>query len=259
MPKPIVTQEVNHDLTPNVRPIAALYIDPRGPYPGRLGVSVYGLPDRDAKAYDGPWPIVAHPPCGPWGQLRHLCRLQDPTCGPRAVEQVRRWGGVLEHPAHSKLWDRCGLPKPNRMYEFDREPGVPNHPPRFAFGDSDVDAWGGRTYYVEQVDWGHCARKATWLYVVGLVSQLRIENLLVSRAGTGTPTHWISGHTQAKRRGAGTTMLRTSSEKARRTPPAFADLLIEIARRCRAPDPLETLEKRLDACARRTKELEQSP
>lgn len=237
----------------DLKTIAALYVDLRGPYPGRPGVVSYGLPERDAKAYDGPHPVVAHPPCGPWGRLRHLCTKQDPTCGPRAVEQVRRWGGVLEHPAHSRLWDECGLPKPNRMYESDR--GVLGVP-RFAFGDSDDDAFGGCTYYVEQVDWGHCARKATWLYVVGLGHSLRIENLLVSRAGTGTPTHWIAGGAHAKRGARPPGIKACSSERSRRTPPAFADLLIEIARRCVAPDPLTTLAKRLDACAARTKELD---
>jgi hypothetical protein len=29
-----------------------------------------------------------------------------------------------------------------------------------------TDEWGGRTYTVDQCDWGHCCRKPTWLYVV---------------------------------------------------------------------------------------------
>lgn len=216
------------------RTVACLYIDPRGTYPGRPGVEVWGLPQRDAKEYDGPHPVVAHPPCGPWGRLRHLCRHQDPECGPRAVEQVRRWGGVLEHPAHSLLWYECGMPRPNRMYES--TPPAPGYATgRFAFGDSDADAFGGRTYYVEQVDWGHCARKPTWLYVVGLVSQLRIENEIAARAGSGTPTHWIGGGAKAIRRPLPPGMKNASSEKARRTPPEFAGLLLRIARRTHRP------------------------
>lgn len=45
--------------------VAALYIDPRGVYPQLTGVDCWG-PDRDARTYDGPHPVVSHPPCGPW-------------------------------------------------------------------------------------------------------------------------------------------------------------------------------------------------
>ena len=68
---------------------AALYIDPaRGPYPALLDPDRCWGVDRDAKLYTGPGPVIAHPPCGPWGRLAHLCTRQDPECGTRAVEQV---------------------------------------------------------------------------------------------------------------------------------------------------------------------------
>jgi hypothetical protein len=51
--------------------VAALYIDPRGPYPKLLGTDMCWDAKRDARTYEGPWPIVAHPACGPWGRLRH--------------------------------------------------------------------------------------------------------------------------------------------------------------------------------------------
>ena len=69
----------------------------------------------------------------------------DGGCFAAALEAVRRWGGVLEHPAHSKLWDALDLPKPGEL----------------------PDAFGGRTIEVEQVRWGHVARKRTWLVAVG--------------------------------------------------------------------------------------------
>lgn len=84
--------------------IATLYVDPRGPYP-KLGVDCWDA-TRDARKYAGPGPVVAHPPCGPWGGLRHLYEGTEHDCAPRAVEQVRCWGGVLEHPRNSKLWEQ---------------------------------------------------------------------------------------------------------------------------------------------------------
>jgi hypothetical protein len=141
--------------------IAALYIDPRGPYPRMEGVDCWDAA-RDARFYAGPHPVVAHPPCAPWSSLKHMRRpddgrvATDAECGPRAVEQVRRWGGVLEQPARSKLWDVCSLPTPV----------MPNPPGGTvtALGGGDP----GFTICVEQVAWGHVARKPTWLYCVGI-------------------------------------------------------------------------------------------
>jgi hypothetical protein len=125
--------------------VAALYVDAlRGPYAAIPGVDVYGI-DRDATLYNGPWPIVAHPPCGHWGRLWHLCH-DDGSTGPIAVAQVRTFGGVLEHPAHSKLWKACGMPAPN---EF-------------------PDRFGGWTLAINQSHFGHRATKPTWIYVVGI-------------------------------------------------------------------------------------------
>jgi hypothetical protein len=185
--------------------IAALYIDPRGPYVGRTNVDPWDE-SRDAKLYDGPYPVVAHPPCGPWGRLRHLSRRQDPICGPRAVEQVRRFGGVLEHPAHSKLWAACKLARPGEL----------------------PDEFGGITIEVNQVDWGHVARKPTWLYLVGV---RELEGIPASRE----PTHWISGG-RKPRRGGGSVprgIKVCSEQQRRRTPPAFADWLLSLASKVR--------------------------
>lgn len=155
------------------------------------------------------------------GSLKHLYQGSEHDCGPIAVQQVRRFGGVLEHPAKSKLWDHCGLPKP---------------------GDA-TDPYGCRTYEVCQCDWGHVARKRTWLYVVG-VDQRWMLARICKRAGTGVPTHWVSGF----RSSTGTypaTYKRTgcavppgikvcSAQQRRRTPRDFAEFLLEIARRARS-------------------------
>lgn len=180
--------------------VAALYVDPFGPYP-RLVREWYDVA-RGAESYAGPHPIVAHPLCGPWGSLRHLCTKQDPKLAILAVAQVREWGGVLEHPARSRLWRHLELPMP----------------------DAPEDAFGGRTIEVDQVRWGHPARKRTWLYIVR-----------ATRIGEMPPpkehTHWVSGtHAYKLRHGHAPPNIKVcSAEQRRRTPIDFARWLIDIA------------------------------
>jgi len=178
--------------------VAALYIDEHGPYATLGGVDPWGE-RRDARRYAGPHPVVAHPPCGPWGNLRALCRLQDASLASLAVAQVRRWGGVLEHPVGSRLWSACDLPAPG----------------------AEPDAWGGVTIRVDQVAWGHACRKPTLLYLVGIDPA---EALASARHG-GQPTHAIASRS---RRGD---LLAPSAAVRRRTPPAFARWLVELAAR----------------------------
>lgn len=181
--------------------IAALYVETNGVYFGRADVDPWDVA-RDAKRYEGPWPVVAHPPCGPWSRMRFLCTKQDPTCGPRAVEQVRAFGGVLEHPAESTLFRHCLMPFPGEL----------------------PDAWGGRTFLVRQVAWGHACEKPTWLYVVGVSSDFVRARF---RSG-GRPTHRVTS-------GPGGSQLPSAHRKLRSaTPPAFADFLIAIASRVRS-------------------------
>lgn len=184
-------------------PVAALYVDPKGPYPN---LTPYWYDEeRDARTYAGPFPVVAHPPCGPWGKLRHLCKYQDPVLALRAVEQVRQAGGVLEHPEFSRLWDACGLPRPGEA----------------------PDAFGGITLAVEQVHWGHVARKRTWVYVSDW-RRLRIPWWPTPKKAVA----WISGTYTAKKRGLVPVGIRVASAlEARLTPPAFASWLLEIASR----------------------------
>ncbi|MFT4267474.1 MAG: hypothetical protein QM586_09670, partial [Xenophilus sp.] len=103
---------------------------------------------RDARNYAGNQPVVCHPPCRAWGRLRHFAkpRPDEKALALFAVDQVRRCGGVLEHPWGSTLWQAAQLPLPGHM----------------------PDAWGGFTLLVDQGWWGHAAPKPTYLYVVGV-------------------------------------------------------------------------------------------
>lgn len=118
--------------------------------------------ERDARKWPGGAPVVAHPPCRAWGRLRGFAkpRPDEKALAIHAVAQVRQWGGVLEHPKASTLFDELGLPKP----------GNP------------VDDWGGYTIEVEQVHWGHKAVKPTWLYIVGCYALPRMPTFKVATA-----------------------------------------------------------------------------
>lgn len=147
---------------------------------------------RDARNYAGPWPVVAHPPCRGWGRLRHLAkpRHDEKALALFAVDTIRKYGGVLEHPHASSLWKAKGLPKVGH-----------------------VDEYGGFTILVDQGWWGHPAPKPTWLYIVGMkrkdVGELPVK------------LHRAIGKT-----------LELSPADRERTPPAFAEWLVQLASRC---------------------------
>lgn len=208
--------------------IAALYIDPRGPYPKMGGVQPYALGDKpllpgfggtDAREYHGALPVVAHPPCGPWGKLSHLYEGAERDCGPRAVEQVREFGGVLEHPADSKLWDQCGLPMPGESGGRMRADGSPDKH--------------GFTIEVTQCEWGHPARKRTWLYLVGVPRSALEAPPFPGRE----PTHWCAGRRGMARASANVPagIKVCSAQQRRRTPTLFAEYLVRLAQSARKP------------------------
>jgi hypothetical protein len=191
-----------------VSTVAALYVETNGCY--------FGLPDvvpwdvsRDARLYDGPWPVVAHPPCGPYSRLKHLCTKQDPSCAPRAVEQVRSFGGVLEHPQYSDLFKLCRLPYPGEL----------------------PDAHGGRTFEVRQLKFGHGCEKPTWLYVVRAEMKPLVRELVAAEMRHARPTHRMTNGPRGP--SARTDLVCASGEMRRRTPVAFRDFLLSIARSVR--------------------------
>lgn len=193
-----------------LRTVAALYVDRLGPYPKMPGVDCWDE-SRDARLYDGPHPVVAHPPCGPWGSLKHMVvpnrerRAQDLTCMAPAVAAVQRCGGVLEQPAGSSAFRSFSLPVPGEL----------------------PDQYGGKTIEVCQVNWGHVARKRTWLYLVRVNARLMFPP-------AQEPTHWVSGGRLHNRKGSGGVVPPgikvCSAQQRRRTPPLFAEWLVELAR-----------------------------
>jgi hypothetical protein len=198
--------------------IAALYVAPNGAYSGISDIEVWDEA-RDARKYAGPWPVVAHPPCARWCRLApvNLARYglaigDDGGCFAAALAAVRRWGGVLEHPAYSRAWLAHGLPWPGDA------------------GGWQMDSAGGWCCYVEQRHYGHRARKPTWLYAVG-------TELPALRWGPGTaPAGWIGTSQTRNRAVLGVSGIgQLSKSEASATPPEFRDLLLSIARTASVP------------------------
>jgi len=149
-----------------MKTVAVLFAREDSNYKSLPGVEVYDM-ERDARTYDGPHPVIAHPPCRGWGRLRQFAkpRPDERNLGRLAVSLVREFGGVLEHPSESTLFDACRMPKPG---EF-------------------PDQWGGWTLAIEQFHWGHRAEKATWLYIVGC----SMSNIPPIPIREGRPTHCV--------------------------------------------------------------------
>ncbi len=182
-------------------------------YKSLPGCDVFDI-ERDARTFQGGSPVVAHPPCRAWGRLRALAnpRPDEKALALWAVEQVRRFGGVLEHPAGSTLWAACDLPAPGT-----------------------VDAFGGWTLPIFQSSFGHRAEKPTFLYIVGIAP----ADLPPMSFRLGEASHIIG--TSGRRRDGGRlhkgdTGWRPEVTKAERehTPPELAFWLVEIARRVAA-------------------------
>lgn len=134
--------------------IAALFVDAKGVYAGLPGVEVWDEA-RDARLYPGPHPVVCHSPCSRWCRLAGLVearwgykRGDDGGCFASALNSVRTWGGVLEHPAYSDAFAAHGLAAPTGAWQR--------------------ALCGGWVCHVEQWHYGHPAKKATWLYAFGI-------------------------------------------------------------------------------------------
>lgn len=196
---------------PIAREVAALFVDPAGCYSDLPGVDPW--PEaRDARRYAGPYPVVAHPPCQLWGAManvnfarwggEHNRPGNDQGCFAAALQAVRAWGGVLEHLAETRAWNRYGLAAPSAV------------------------GWqrcidGGWVCEVWQSAYGHKAAKATWLYAYGV-----LPDELDWRREAGS--HQVGWHDQ---RGKSRNKPTLSRREANSTPVPFRDVLLAMARR----------------------------
>lgn len=197
--------------------VAALFVQRGGIYWDRPGVDAWDE-ERDARLYDGPHPVVAHPPCQLWVNLAAVNWVRyrktrpawypggdDGGCFASALANVRRCGGVLEHPADSWAWARHGLPEPDTMGWQ-----------RSLDGEWVCEVW--------QSAYGHVARKRTWLFYVGAAPAPLLWN---QRRGTKQV-----GQPSVTQRAAGALPGVTKSE-AIGTPRLFSEALLKLARNSR--------------------------
>jgi hypothetical protein len=205
--------------------IAALFVEAGGSY--------FNLPDvdawdeqRDARKYSGDAPVVAHPPCQRWGKFwagqplwiartgQRKKKGDDNGCFEAALAAVRKCGGVLEHPEQSHAWEHFGLVKPPRTGGWIK-----------------ADDFGGWTCCVEQGQYGHYARKPTWLYAVGA----ELPELRWGKTEPKFPDWAIEKYGLKKCKRAGELAFKgggTDSSIRIGTPPEFRDVLVKTAQSC---------------------------
>ena len=189
--------------------VAALFVQPDGCYSSDDRIDPW--PEiRDARKYTGTLPVVAHPPCQLWGAMasvnyarwggEHNRPGNDKGCFKSAIDNVRRVGGVLEHPAKSKAFECYGIEKPKGT----------------GWSKSSCGGW---VCEVWQSAYGHKANKATWLYYYGK----RAPTDMIWDRPTGT--HQVG---YPDRRGKARNKPTLSKKEANATPEAFKEALINL-------------------------------
>lgn len=205
--------------------VAALFVDPVGPYVGLPNVDPWDE-RRDARKYAGPLPVVAHPPCERWGRFaegapKHKTQKlgDDGGCFKAALEAVRRFGGVIEHPQGSHAFHHFRLPIPDGKW-------------------TPADAWGGRSCYIWQRAYGHKAAKPTWLYAV-----LPAFPAMDWTQTPGPPYiggdgfHSASERRRAKARADYKPVPQIPREENHLTPPLLVQTLVDMAQTCHGWQP----------------------
>lgn len=95
--------------------------------------------ERDAWNYNGTNKVIAHPPCQQWSRLRKFAKedQREKELAIYCYQLVKNYGGILEHPAGSTLFEYMGTPR-------------------------------GQIRSIDQSWFGFPARKRTYLYVNGI-------------------------------------------------------------------------------------------
>lgn len=107
---------------------------------------------RDVWTCQSRRPILAHPPCRFWSRWNSRAAatpeqmINELLIGMECVRLCRQNGGVLEQPAHSRLWECARLPDP-------RTPGRKHY------------TW---SIEIDQAEYGHACSKPTWLLLCGI-------------------------------------------------------------------------------------------
>ena len=208
------------------RKVAALYVETDGAYFGAPGVDPWDEA-RDARNYAGPHPIVAHPPCQRWGRFWHGSTAKphqfekgaDSGCFAAALSAVRRFGGIIEHPADSHAWDAFGIQKPPRSG---------------GWVGSDFD---GYSCCVYQGKYGHFSGKPTWLYVFG-VGYADLPELRWGKTEQRLHPKALEKYGYEKARRIGMMAMVGGKDKTKirnATPPEFREVLLSIARIANLP------------------------
>ncbi len=202
--------------------IAALYVDSDGPYSNIPNLDAW-CENRDARNYSGDLPVIAHPPCQRWGKMwmgspSYVAKTgirkkkgDDGGCFKHALNSVRKFGGVLEHPYLSHAWTYFGLNKPT-----------------YNSGWIKADEYDGWTCVIEQGRFGHFCRKPTYLYAVNC----ELPELPWGKSEPNFP-HWAVekyGLKKCKKMGEMAFKGGGTDSKARiHTPEEFRDILIAMA------------------------------
>ncbi|WP_186084833.1 hypothetical protein [Burkholderia gladioli] len=198
--------------------VAVLFAKKNSIYHQIEGCDVWDA-ERDARNWRGGSVVVAHPPCSRWCRLAGLVearwghkRGDDGGLFAFALDQVRTWGGVLEHPAYSDAWLAFDLPPPAKI---GWQRGI----------------CGGWSAHVEQGRYGHVAKKSTWLYAFGIEEPPTLRWGVNPDGQSSALVSWCGNHTKSFDQRP-----RVGKDAASATPIEFAHLLVELARQSRVSE-----------------------